>query len=67
MTDIAGIINGINQFTTTMGTVMGAAEALTPAIYAVDGAINQVASVFTEDQYYNPYPQYQAVFETIFL
>ncbi len=53
--DIAGAINGFTKFTETMGAVMGAAEAITPAIYAVDGAINQVASVFTGDQY-NPYP-----------
>lgn len=58
MGNIAGFINDINKFTNTLGTVMGAAEAMTPAIYAVSGAVNQVASVFTEDQYYNPYPQY---------
>jgi len=58
MADIAGFINGINQFTQTMGVVMGAAEAITPAFYAVDQAVNQVASVFTGDQYYPAYPTY---------
>jgi len=58
MADIAGIINSINDFTQTMGVVQGAVEAFTPAIYAVDSAVSQVASVFTEDQYYNPYPVY---------
>lgn len=59
MADIAGFINKINDFTQTMGVVMGAAEAITPAFHAVDQAVNQVASVFTGDQYYpNPYPMY---------
>ncbi len=57
---IAGFINGLNQVTQTVGAIQGAADALAPAVYAVDGAINQVASVFTGDQYtpYNPYPAY---------
>lgn len=55
MADIAGFINGLNQFTQTIGAVQGAANALAPAIYAVDQTVNQVASVFTGDTY-NPYP-----------
>jgi hypothetical protein len=57
---IAGFINNLNQFTQTIGAVQGAAEALAPAVYAVDHSINQIASVFTGDQYtpYNPYPAY---------
>lgn len=59
MTDIAGIINKINDFTQTMGVIQGAAEAFTPAVYQVSNAVNQVASVFTEDQYQPPvYPVY---------
>ena len=60
MADIAGIINQINDFTQTMGVIQGAAEAFTPAIYQVEGAINQVASVFQEPDTYqpNPYPVY---------
>lgn len=52
---IAKFINNLNQFTQTVGAVQGAAEALAPAIYAVDHTVNQIASVFTGDQY-TPYP-----------
>lgn len=55
MVDIAGFINGLNQFTQTIGAVQGAAEVMMPAVAAVDQAVNQVASVFTGDSY-NPYP-----------
>lgn len=57
MVDLAGIINGINSFTQTVHTIQGAADAMLPAVYAVDSAVNQVASVFTGDQYYPAYPQ----------
>lgn len=61
MTDIAGFINGLNQFTQTVGAVQGAMETLSPAVSAVDQSINQIAAVFTEDQYYPPvYPTYPA-------
>lgn len=57
---IDGAINSLNQFTYTMGTVQGAAEAMVPAVYAVDQAVNQVAGVFTGDTYqpgpYTPAP-----------
>lgn len=53
---IDGAINSLNQFTYTMGTVQGAAEAMVPAVYAVDNAVNQIAGVFTGDTYQpNPY------------
>ena len=59
---VDGVINNINQFNQTMGMVQGAAEGMTPAIYAVDNAVSQVASVFTGDTYQqNPtYPPIQA-------
>lgn len=57
--DIAGFVNGLNQFTQTMGAIQGAAEVMLPAVNAVGGAVNQVASVFTGDTYQPyPYPTY---------
>lgn len=57
--DIAGFINGLNQFTQTVGAIQGAAEVMMPAVQAVGGAVNQVAGVFTGDTYQpNPYPVY---------
>jgi hypothetical protein len=51
MTSIHGAINSLNQFTYTAGAVQGAAQAMVPALYAVDQSIHQVASVFTGDTY----------------
>lgn len=48
---IDGLVNGLNQFNYTAGAVQGAAEAMVPAVYAVDNAVQQVASVFTGDTY----------------
>lgn len=65
MVDFAGIINGINQFTQTVGAVQGAAEVMMPAVQQVGSAFNQVASVFTGDTYqpyaYPTYPVYPAM------
>lgn len=59
MVDFAGIINGINQFTQTIGAVQGAAQVMMPAVQSVEYAVNQVAGVFTGDQYQPyPYPTY---------
>lgn len=54
------VINDVNQFNQTMGMVQGAAEGMTPAIYAVDNAVSQVASVFTGDTY-QPTPTYPPI------
>lgn len=63
---VANIVNGMNQFTQSAAAVQGAADAMVPAIYAVDGAINQVTSVFTGDTYQpqQPYPQPYPVSQT---
>lgn len=54
---IDSLVNNVNQFQYTAGTVLGAAEAMVPAVYAVDQAVNQVAGVFTGDTYQpTPYP-----------
>lgn len=55
MADIAGFINGLNQFTQAVGAVQGATQALAPAVHAVDQTVNQIAGVFTGDQYSGPY------------
>lgn len=52
---MANVINQMNHTVQTLGAVQGAAEAMVPAIYAVDSAVNQVASVFTGDTYQQPY------------
>jgi hypothetical protein len=52
---IDGIVNGLNQFTYAAGTLQGATEAMVPAVYAVDNAVQQVASVFSGDTYQQPY------------
>lgn len=58
---VDGIINSFNQFNQTMGTVQGAAEGMMPAVYSVNNAVNQVASVFTGDTYQPAtYPPVQA-------
>jgi len=57
---IDGLINNVNQFTQTAGTIQGAADAIVPAFYAVDQAMSQVASVFTGDTYQQPYPYHPA-------
>ncbi|MEZ0368484.1 MAG: hypothetical protein ACAI44_05275 [Candidatus Sericytochromatia bacterium] len=59
MTSIDGMVNGVNQFTQSMGTVMGAADSMGQAAYAVGGAVNQIAGVFTGDTY-QPAPYYPA-------
>lgn len=51
MTSIDGMINGVNSFTQTMGSVMGAADTMGQAVYQVSGAVNQIAGVFTGDTY----------------
>lgn len=48
---IDGFINNVNSFQQNLGAVQGAADAIVPAVYAVDNAVNQVASVFTGDTY----------------
>ncbi len=48
---IQSFVNGVNTFQQNVGAVQGAAEAMMPAVYAVDQAVNQVASVFTGDTY----------------
>ncbi|MGV3525532.1 MAG: hypothetical protein ACO1RX_14980 [Candidatus Sericytochromatia bacterium] len=54
---IAGVINTMNNAVYTMSAVQGAADAMLPAVYAVDSAVNQVASVFNGDTYQpQPYP-----------
>ena len=59
MVDIAGFINGLNQFTQTVGAIQGAAEVMMPAVNAVGHSVNQIAGVFTGDTYQpNPYPVY---------
>lgn len=57
MTSIDSMVNSVNQFTQTMGTVQGAADTMGQAVYSVSGAVNQIAGVFTGDTYQpNPYP-----------
>lgn len=51
MGGIDGLVNGFNQAVYTASAVQGAAETMGTAVYAVDGAINQVAGVFTGDTY----------------
>lgn len=43
MTDLNGIINGINQFTQVVGAVNGAVNTLAPALQSMEGAVNNVA------------------------
>lgn len=51
---VDNVINQMNQFTHTAGVVQGAAEAMVPAVYAVDNAAHQVASVFNGTDHYQP-------------
>ena len=51
---VDNVINQMNQFTHTAGVVQGAAEAMVPAVYAVDNAAHQVAGVFTGADNYQP-------------
>lgn len=53
---VDSVINQMNQFTHTAGVVQGAAEAMVPAVYAVDHAAQQVANVFTGNDSYQPSP-----------
>lgn len=43
MTDLNGIINGINQATQVIGAVNGAVNTLAPALQSIEGAVNNVA------------------------
>ena len=54
---VDGFINNLNQFTHSVGAVQGAVDTMVPAVYAVNGAVNQIAGVFTGDTY-QPGPYY---------
>ena len=58
MGGVDGLVNSFNQAVYTAGAVQGAVDTMVPAVYAVNGAVNQVAGVFTGDTYQQtqPYP-----------
>src|ERR1043166_6747881 len=59
MTDFAGIINGINQVTQTVGAVNGMVNVMAPALQNVNMAVNNVAGTFGYGQdIYGPRPGY---------
>jgi hypothetical protein len=62
MTDIAGIINGINQVTQVVGAVNGAVNVLAPTLQTVHGAVNNIANTinpgYTQDYMQQPMMNY---------
>ncbi|MFN8674688.1 MAG: hypothetical protein U0457_21725 [Candidatus Sericytochromatia bacterium] len=59
MTDLNGIINGINQATQVIGAVNGAVNTLAPALQQIEGTVNNVAGSVNGMMGYPPngYPQ----------
>ena len=56
--DIANIVNGINDWSRTIGALSGAVDTLAPAAMAVNNTLNSVASTLTGTDTYNPYGYY---------
>lgn len=61
MTDFAGIIDGINQVTQTVGAVNGMVNVMAPALQNVNMAVNNVAGTlgYGQDMYSRPPGYYQ--------
>ena len=63
--DIANIVNGINDWSRTIGALSGAIDTLAPAAVAVNNTLNTVASTLTGTDCYNPYNPYYPQYPTV--